>query len=137
MSILRIIGAVIGGFLVFAVLSTATDTALEQTILPELAKAQASTVVWLFVIACRVLFSIFGCYLTARWAPSAPMAHALALGGIGVILSGLGAYVMWSVGTHWYPIALTVIALPCAWVGGWLYERGRGSATGTEVSAEG
>ena len=35
---------------------------------------------------------------------------------------------MWGVGTHWYPIALIVIALPCAYIGGWLYERSRGSA---------
>jgi hypothetical protein len=123
MHVLRSIGAVIGGFLVLAVLSTAMDMALEKTILPGLAHAEASTGVWIFVTAYRAVFSIFGCYIAARLAPSRPMAHALVLGVIGVILSSLGAYVMWGVGTHWYPIALIVIALPCAWIGGWLYER--------------
>ncbi|MEI9886597.1 MAG: hypothetical protein WDN08_08865 [Rhizomicrobium sp.] len=125
MNALRSIGAVIGGFVVLAVLSTAMDAALESTILPGLAKAQATTGEWIFVTVYRAVFSIFGCYLAARWAPSRPMAHALALGAIGVILSSLGAHVMWSLGTHWYPIALIVIALPCAWIGGWLYERSR------------
>ncbi len=128
MSVLRSIGAVIGGLLVLAVLSTAMDTVLEKTILPGLAHAQASTGVWIFVTAYRAVFSIFGCYLTARWAPSAPLGHALALGVLGVILSSLGAYAMWSLGTHWYPIALIVIALPCAFLGGWLYTSSRGKA---------
>ena len=128
MNALRSIGAVIGGFLVLAVLSTAMDTALEKTIWPGLAQAHASTGVWIFVTFYRAVFSIFGCYIAARLAPSRSMAHALALGVIGVILSSLGAYVMWSLGTHWYPIALIVIALPCAYIGGWLYERSRGNA---------
>lgn len=128
MNVLRSIGAVIGGFLVLAVLSTAMDTVLEKTIWPGLAHAEASTGVWLIVTAYRAVFSILGCYLAARWAPSRPMAHALALGVIGVMLSSLGAYVMWSLGTHWYPIALIVIALPCAYIGGWLYARSPAAA---------
>ena len=128
MNVLRSIGAVIGGFFVLAVLSTAMDRVLEMTILPGLAHADASTGVWIVITAYRAVFSIFGCYLAARWAPARPMAHALVLGVIGVILSSLGAYVMWGVGTHWYPIALIVIALPCAYLGGWLHERSRGSA---------
>ena len=128
MNALRSIGAVIGGFLVLAVLSTAMATVLEQTISPGLAHADASTAVWIFVTAYRAVFSILGCYFAARWAPSRPMAHALALGIIGVILSSLGAFVMWGVGTHWYPITLIVIALPCAYIGGWLYERNPAAA---------
>ncbi|WP_202901416.1 hypothetical protein [Nitratireductor aquibiodomus] len=49
------------------------------------------------------------------------MAHALALGGIGVVLSTLGAVAMWQMGMHWYPIALILISLPCAWISGKLY----------------
>lgn len=128
MNVLRSIGAVIGGFLVLAVLSTAMDTVLEKTIWPGLAHADASTGVWLIVTAYRAVFSILGCYLAARWAPSRPMAHALALGVIGVMLSSLGAFVMWGVGTHWYPVALIVIALPCAYIGGWLYARSPAAA---------
>jgi uncharacterized membrane protein YfcA len=46
------------------------------------------------------------------------MAHALTLGALGVVLNIAGAWVNWSYGNHWYPIALVVTALPCAWLGG-------------------
>ncbi|HUO58648.1 MAG TPA: hypothetical protein VMV05_10785 [bacterium] len=26
-------------------------------------------------------------------------------------------------GPHWYPLSLAVISLPCAWLGGWIFER--------------
>ncbi|MGN6147130.1 MAG: hypothetical protein ACTHPD_01175 [Rhizomicrobium sp.] len=125
MLILRRILAVIAGLAVVIVLSTATDMLLENSIFPGLAKAQATTGVWLFVTAYRAVYSIAGCYVAARLAPDHPMVHALVLGVIGFLLASLGAYVMWSKGTHWYPIALIVSALPCAWIGGWLYTRGR------------
>jgi hypothetical protein len=123
MLILRRILAVLLGLVVVIVLSTATDMLLENSILPGLAKAQATTGVWLFVTAYRAIYSIAGCYVAARLAPDHPMAHALVLGVIGLLLASLGAYVMWSMGTHWYPIALIVSALPCAWIGGWLHTR--------------
>jgi hypothetical protein len=34
------------------------------------------------------------------------MAHALALGALGVVANIAGAWVNWSYGNHWYPIAL-------------------------------
>jgi hypothetical protein len=61
--------------------------------------------------------------LAARLAPSAPARHALILGGIGVLLSTLGAIAMWDHGPGWYSIANIVIALPCAWAGAKLFAR--------------
>jgi len=116
---------VLAGLIVVIVLSTVTDMLLENSVLPGLAHAQATTGVWLFVTAYRAVYSIVGCYIAARLAPDRPMAHALVLGVIGLVLASLGAYMMWSVGTHWYPIALVISALPCAWIGGWLYTRGK------------
>jgi len=55
--------------------------------------------------------------LTARLAPSRPMLHAMILGGIGVVLSILGAVAMWDPAFAWYPIALAASALPSAWLG--------------------
>lgn len=72
--------------------------------------------------AYRIVFSTFGSYLIARLAPNRPMRHALIGGIIGVILSAIGAAVTPEprplFGTPWYPIALIVTALPCAWLGG-------------------
>jgi hypothetical protein len=69
--------------------------------------------------AYRIVFSIFGSYVVARLAPNRPMLHALISGGIGVIVSTAGAIATWNsnLGAHWYPLALIVTALPCAWVG--------------------
>jgi hypothetical protein len=68
----------------------------------------------------RIVYSIVGSYVVARLAPSKPMKHALISGVIGVIASAAGAIATWNrdFGPHWYPLALIVIALPCAWVGG-------------------
>jgi ABC-type xylose transport system permease subunit len=52
------------------------------------------------------------------------MRHALILGVIGVVLSSLGAITaitMVDVGPAWYPIALVLTTMPCAWLGGALY----------------
>jgi hypothetical protein len=55
------------------------------------------------------------------------MRHSLVGGAIGLVLSIVGAAVTWNkgpaFGPHWYPLALIVLALPTAWVGGMLRER--------------
>jgi hypothetical protein len=77
----------------------------------------------LLAFSYRAVFSILGCYLTARLAPRAPLTHALILGAIGTALSTaavIGTEGM-NLGPRWYPIALAISALPCAFVGGLLY----------------
>ncbi|MDH2917056.1 MAG: hypothetical protein PXX77_09295 [Gallionella sp.] len=73
--------------------------------------------------AYRAIFSILGCYITARLAPANPMRHALILGGIGVALSSLGAIAMWDLGHVWYPLSLIILTMPYAWLGGYLHTR--------------
>ena len=53
------------------------------------------------------------------------MRHALTLGGIGFVLSSLGAVggIMQDLGPAWYPILLALSSLPSAWVGGALAQR--------------
>jgi hypothetical protein len=50
------------------------------------------------------------------------MAHALALGVVGLAASIAGAVATWNrgpaFGPHWYPLALIATAMPCAWAGG-------------------
>ncbi len=51
---------------------------------------------------------------------------ALILGGIGLVLSLAGAIVAITaadLGPDWFPIALVLSALPCAWLGGLLHRR--------------
>jgi hypothetical protein len=76
----------------------------------------------LLATAYRVVYGIAASYITARLAPNRPMLHALVGGVLGFIVSIVGAVATWNggpaFGPHWYPIALIVTALPCAWVGG-------------------
>lgn len=75
----------------------------------------------------RTLYSIGSSYLIARLAPYRPMQHALVGGVLGFAVSLIGTVSTWNGGPayqpHWYPIALTVLALPCAWVGGLIQMR--------------
>lgn len=53
------------------------------------------------------------------------MRHAVVLGLIGLIVGTAGAVatIPMDLGPAWYPIALAVTALPCGWLGGFLYTR--------------
>lgn len=120
---LKSIGAVVAGFVFIGVTHSATDAILEHAgVLPK-GNLYTSTAIILLVIGYRAIFSLAGCYLTARLAPNNPMKHALILGGIGTALSAIGAIVTadMNLGPAWYAWSLVVIALPIAWLGGKLY----------------
>jgi uncharacterized membrane protein len=74
--------------------------------------------------AYRIVISIAGAWLTARLAPDRPMKHAMALGYVGTVLGLVGVIASWGkgMGPAWYPIALTVLAVPQCWLGGRIYE---------------
>jgi hypothetical protein len=77
---------------------------------------------FLLATAYRIAYGVAASYIIARLAPDRPMQHALVGGAIGLVVSIVGAVVTWnhepSLGPHWYPLALVVTALPCAWLGG-------------------
>jgi peptidoglycan/LPS O-acetylase OafA/YrhL len=83
---------------------------------------RASDSAFLLATVYRIVFSVLGSYITARLAPNRPMRLALIGGAIGLLASIVGAVATWnhqpSLGPHWYPLALVVTALPCAWLGG-------------------
>ncbi len=120
--ILRSIGAVLAAFVVVVILSLGTDIVLHITrVFPPWGQPMADA---LFALATvyRILYGIVGSYATARLAPDRPMQHAMAGGVVGLVISIAGASVTWNkgpaFGPHWYPLALVVTALPCAWAGG-------------------
>jgi hypothetical protein len=125
MPILRSIGAILAGLVAVVILSSVADFALESTgVFPPPERFQEFTTAnYALALAYRSVFNIFGCWLAARLAADHPMRHAMILGVIGFALATLCAIIMWSVGTHWYPLALVIEALPCAWIGGRLAQR--------------
>ena len=129
----RSVGAVLAGLLLIVVLSLGTDVLLHAIgVFPAWGKPMSDS---LFLLATiyRIIFSVAGCYLAARLAPRQPMKHALWLGVIGVLISTAGSAATWNrgpeFGSHWYPVALIVVSLPCAWFGGWLFTRGKLAAS--------
>jgi hypothetical protein len=122
----RSILAVIVGLFTGAFLSIAVDVILHVLrVFPPWGEPVSDGPLALATIY-RAAFSVFGCYLTARVAPANPMKHALILGAIGVVFSAIGAITTWhrgpAFGPHWYPVVLVIIALPCAWLGGKIFE---------------
>jgi hypothetical protein len=77
----------------------------------------------LLALAYRIVYGVLGSYTAARLAPRNPMRHALVLGVVGFVLSMAGAIatIPMDLGPSWYPIALALTALPCAWLGGVLH----------------
>jgi hypothetical protein len=111
-------GAVLAGLVVIFAVTTATDVALHLTnVFPPLGE-RMSDGLFLLATAYRVVYGVLGCYVAARLAPVRPLAHAMALGAIGFVLSSIGAFCMWDAGPSWYSLAVIAIALPCAWLGG-------------------
>lgn len=125
--ILRRIGAVVAGFLVVGILDTTIDVVLHATgVYPPWFKPMA-TPLWFLAIGYRTIDGVIGGYIAARLAPDRPVMHALALGTLGFLVSIAGVAATWNKGPEfgpkWYPLALVVIALPCALIGGKLRER--------------
>jgi hypothetical protein len=121
--------AVIAGFVAIFVLSLGTDQIFHSLgVYPPWGEPMRATSLNLLALAYRLVYDTFGCYLTARLAPRNPMRHALALGGIGFVLSSLGAVggIMQDLGPAWYPILLALSSLPSAWLGGVLASRQQG-----------
>lgn len=79
----------------------------------------------LLALAYRIVYTVVGGYITARFAPHNPMRHALALGVVGLVAGAAGAIatIPMGLGPSWYPVALVIIALPCTWLGGALHSR--------------
>ena len=123
-NIIRSIGAVLAGLVTIFATHIGTDQVMhELKIFPPLGEPMNDPSLNALALAYRCVFSVLGCYITARLAPRSPMAHALALGGIGVLLSGAGYFATkdMNLGPSWYPLSLVASSLPCAWLGGMLY----------------
>jgi hypothetical protein len=123
----RSVAAVFLGFITVVVLSLGTDQVLHVLqVYPPWGQPMHDPGLNLLALSYRIIYAVVGSYLAARFAPLSPMRHALALGVVGLVVSAAGAIatIPMNLGPAWYPIALALTALPCAWLGGALH-RGR------------
>jgi hypothetical protein len=125
--ILRSVGAVVAGLLFVIIITTATDAVLHATgIFPPWGQPMSDSL-FILAFAYRIVCGIAGGYITARLALYQPVKHAIVLGAIGFVLSLAGAAATWNrgpeFGPKWYPLALIVIAIPTAWLGGKLVRK--------------
>ena len=119
-------GSIVLGFFAVVLLSLGTDVVLHVfKVYPPWDQPMRDPGLNFLALAYRIIYSVIGCYITASLAPRSPMRHALVGGVIGLVLSMVGvvAAIRMDFGPIWYPIALVVTALPCAWLGGALHNR--------------
>jgi hypothetical protein len=123
----RSAGAVLLGFFVVVILSLGTDEALHLLkVYPPWGQPMFDPRLNLLALSYRIIYSVIGSYIAARFAPRNPMRHAMVLGVVGFIVSVPGVIFIIThreLGPVWYPLALAITALPCAWLGGIIYQK--------------
>ena len=128
------------GFFVPALLSRTVTDILQRQTPGSFDRVGRTQTVWvlLVMLSCSAIFGILGSYLAAQLAPRRPMFHALLLGMFRltlILLLPLLLLIGADLATPWYHVADAVLALPCAWLGGFLWIRTRGGASFKEPSA--
>jgi hypothetical protein len=120
-TLLHRVGPGVLGFIAIGGLSHALDSGLRAAgVFPALGVPMGQR---LFALATvyRSLIGVLGCYFAARLSSARPMRSALALAYVGLGLSALGIMASLhkpELGPLWYPVALTILTLPSAWLGG-------------------
>lgn len=125
----RSIFAVVIGILVGIFLSVGTDVGLHAIgVAPSLTERWPDHLLML-ATAYRTLYGVIASYIVARLAPRRPMLHALIGGFLGLVVNSAAAIASWnsSFGPRWYPLALAVLSVPPAWLGGKICEMQRRS----------
>ena len=120
----RSVFAVFLGFVTVVVLSLGTDQILHVLkVYPPWGQPMYQPGLNLLALSYRILYTVLGMYITAKYAPYSPMRHVWVGGIIGLVLGIIGviAAIPLNLGPIWYPIAIALTALPCAWLGGVLY----------------
>lgn len=106
-------------------LSYATDAVLVAAGLMKNDALPDSVAIVALIIAYRTAYSVLGSYIVAKLAPKRPMLHAMILGVLGIVGSISAMVSMPNAAPAYYPIVLSLLALPSVWVGVKLAERNK------------
>ncbi len=114
----------LAGFVAVFVLSLGTDQVLHELhVFPPWGQPMYDPGLNLLALTYRIVYNTLGSYITAWLAPYAPMRHVWSGAAIGLVLTtfGLVVAINMDLGPIWYPLALALTVLPCAWAGGALH----------------
>jgi hypothetical protein len=118
-TVFKSFGAILVGIIIIFVFSIGTDVVLEKAGYLNIEHFSSNTGgIIIFAIICRCIYFIAGSFITAKLAPGRPLLHAMILGIIGFLLGMVGLIMSWDKAPHWFPVTLTFLPLPCAWIGG-------------------
>lgn len=120
-SILAFLAAIAATF----ALSYGTDAILIAANMMESDALPESVAVVTLIIAYRTAYNVLGSYIVAKLAPKRPMLHAMILGIFGIIGSLSIMISQPDYGPAYYPIILSLLALPSVWAGVKLAERSK------------
>ena len=120
-NILKSIWAVVAGFLIVVILSTATDKILEVLgVFPPATQGLFITWMLLLALTYRTAYNVVAGYATAKLAPQNPMKHVWVLAILGLFggIAGIIVNLQMNLGPNWYPISLALLSIPSVWLGG-------------------
>lgn len=120
--------SIAAGFAFMIILMRLSEYALEQMGLYDASQPLriygGQPVLYVFFIE-RIVLTILGGYIAAWLAPSRLLLHAVLLGSFAAIyrLLNLVTGAQQSYGIAWYLFGLVLLAIPTAWLGGYIYTR--------------
>ncbi|HEV2276014.1 MAG TPA: hypothetical protein VGR96_17715 [Acidobacteriaceae bacterium] len=111
----RNILAAVAGYIVNAILVTATEQSL-SVLIP--ATAVMPPLLYLAAdLMSQCLYTVVGGYLCCLIARPNGQPALAGLIGIGLLIGSISLFVSWETEPHWYGIALLAAYAPCAWIG--------------------
>lgn len=131
---LRSIGAIIGGYVAYLILSIIGGViltlsfpgAVNQGVLNPTAGFLVGSLIF------SVIFAIIGGYITASIAQSAEITHALALGGVMVLLGVISLVIGSSPQPIWAQVVGLILPIPSVYLGGRMRSRRAATAPSAE-----
>lgn len=119
---IRLILSILAGFVVTAVLSTATDFAFESAgILPPFGQPLMDTGLLLLATSYRALYQVIGSYVAALIAKERANTAVWTLGILGAVIWLVGGLTMKDYAPLWYSLVGAALSLPTTLLGGKLY----------------
>ena len=130
---IRLILSILAGFMVTAVLSTATDFAFESAgILPPYGKPLMDTGLLLLATSYRAIYQVIGSYVASLIARERANTAVWTLGILGAAIWIVGGLTMKGYAPLWYSLVGAVLSLPTTLLGGKLYAMKMGKAAASK-----